>query len=146
MKNPCSCKWYATTRVTVHAMWSFFCDWLYFATCPRWLQGLQLHVSITTKILSFATKIVIIYFQFSSNVSNHSEAFLENTLETMQNLILATKCNPKSLNPNWIHADRTLTIHKTTWIILVMPCLGCEHLGLLGWRLDKGWWPNCYKG
>ncbi len=48
----------------------FFCNQLSFATCLRWLQGLESHVSIKVKILSFATKIVVIYFQISASVSN----------------------------------------------------------------------------
>jgi hypothetical protein len=53
-------------------------------------------------------------------------------LRTMQNLILATKCNPNNLNPSWIHVNKTLTIPRATWTILIAPCLGREHLGVLG--------------
>jgi hypothetical protein len=59
MKNPCSHKWYVTIDVIVHATWIFlqlvvFC-----------------HLSKATKILSFSTKIVVIYFQISFSITTH---------------------------------------------------------------------------
>jgi hypothetical protein len=41
----------------------------------------------------------------------------------MQNLIIVTKCNPKSQNPSWIHADMTLAIieqHGQFWLCHVL--------------------------
>jgi hypothetical protein len=46
----------------------FFCNWSSFAICPKQMYGLQSHVS--NKILSFVTKIVIIYFQISYDVTS----------------------------------------------------------------------------
>jgi hypothetical protein len=68
MNNPCNHKWYATTKVHTCHMELFF-DQLPFATCPKWLEGLYLHVSITITILSSAIKIVVVYFQISSSVN-----------------------------------------------------------------------------
>jgi hypothetical protein len=64
----------------------------------------------------------------------------------MQNLIIVIECNPKRQNPNWIHVDRTLAIHRATWIISIVPCPMCEHIGVLDQRLDRGRQLNYYKG
>jgi hypothetical protein len=83
---------------------------------------------------------------FAIKFSSHIEEFLKNILTTMQNLIIVTKCNAKRQNPNWIHVDMTLAIHRATWIISIVPCPRREHLGLLGQKLDRGQQPNYYKG
>lgn len=47
------------------------------------------------------------------------------------------KAEHKTLNPSWIHKDRPLPIHRMIKTSLVTPCFKCEHMGLLGRRLDK---------
>jgi hypothetical protein len=66
MKNPCSHKWYATTSVTIHAMWIFLILVVFSHLSKAIIEFVVACVNYDLFFL-FATKIVIVYFQISSN-------------------------------------------------------------------------------
>jgi hypothetical protein len=66
MKNPCSHKQCVTTEVIVHARWSFL-RLVVFCHLSKTTLGFVVTCVHYNKILSFAIKIIVVYFQISSN-------------------------------------------------------------------------------